>query len=647
MKPPDLTRVPDVEGYTDRLSALPGETVAVRCASRAARFDVRITRVGADRMQVFEQQGIAGTDQTVPERAWAVGCGWDDTFEFEVGHDWPSGFYEIEFMPSGTTDPAAAGHAFIAVRAGRPDPTRPLLVLGTNTYQAYNQWGGRCMYTGAVEVSLDRPLERGYLRRPIAPVEVAYDGRLADTTGHDREHTRLVEYQATHGYPLWTSSAGWHNWERRFVVWAESAGFGVDVATSSDLHRSDEVLAGRRLVLSVGHDEYWSWEMRDHIDAYVDGGGAWAVFSGNTCFWQVRFDAAGRTMTCYKGAARTSDPVDDPTRLSGMWSDPRIGRPENLTTGLSFSRAGYAHVGDATRHAAGGFEIQRPEHWALAGTGLQHGDQLGADSCIVGYEVDGCDLTYADGRFVPTGIDGTPIGLEVIGTAPAHLLSITADRCEAPAAIWASVEPPGDLEGVAEVLFGPDVSPQQVAALGRGRAVVGEFARRWERVRRRHDRLGLRARRRRCRPGRHSKRAAPLPQLTDFSTTHPWLSPLEVLATDHIAVSDTVLLRRAATPRSDRQVMDPFDGTADGATCRNVLYAYREGRVHEPRRREHSRRCRLNQHVDTKCPERLGRLSDRGEARIGDPGERDVIETHHHYVERHTDADVTGARPSS
>ena len=35
-------------------------------------------------------------------------------------------------------------------------------MLATNTYNAYNQWGGKCLYSGGVKMSFDRPLERGY-----------------------------------------------------------------------------------------------------------------------------------------------------------------------------------------------------------------------------------------------------------------------------------------------------------------------------------------------------------------------------------------------------------------------------------------------------------------------------------------------------
>jgi len=106
--------------------------------------------------------------------------------------------------------------------------------------------------------------------------------------------------------------------------------------------------------------------------------------------------------------------------------------------------------------------------------GLTYGDTIGASAIAVGYEVDGCELAIVDGRVVPTGADSTPASLEVLATAPAHLISITADVCEAPVALWAGVDPPGDLEYVASILFGDD-SPSNVDRIRRGNAVMAIF----------------------------------------------------------------------------------------------------------------------------------------------------------------------------
>ncbi len=75
---------------------------------------------------------------------------------------------------------------------------------------------------------------------------------------------------------------------------------------------------------------------------------------------------------------------------------------------------------------------------------------------------------------MPTYADGTPAGLEVLATAPARLMSITDEHCEAPRALWADAGPPGDLEAVAAGLFG-SASPENVARIAHNRAVIGTF----------------------------------------------------------------------------------------------------------------------------------------------------------------------------
>jgi hypothetical protein len=327
-------------------------------------------------------------------------------------------------------------------------------------------------------VSFDRPTERGYFRRPASPHEVRYDGRVNSLPEEpDEEHHELQRYLAEFEYPMWCASAGWHTWERRFVRWAETEGLTLDYAVNSDLQFHPEVLDGQRLMFSVGHDEYWSAGMRDTADAFVERGGGWAILSGNTCFWQVRYEDDGRTMVCYKGRAQSQDPVAgtaDQHLLTSIFSLPSIGRPEAQTTGLSFTRGGYARVGKATPRSSGGYSIHRPDHPLFAGTDLRYGDQLGAAARIVGYEVDGCELTMVNGDPVPTYADGTPEGLEVLATAPARLISITPTSSEAPAALWASMDPPGDLEGVAAALFG-SASPENIAKIAHGHAVMATF----------------------------------------------------------------------------------------------------------------------------------------------------------------------------
>jgi hypothetical protein len=478
------TRWPVVEGYAGQQSYAAGDIVEVHCSSRVPTVSASVARVGRERVEVWRGEGIRVDEHPYPDDAYASGCGWPVAFTVFVDPAWPSGFYEISLQAEGDTggtdenDETSRSEAFFVVRPSSTTSADGIVVLATNTYNAYNQWGGKCMYSDAVKLSFDRPIERGYIRRPASPDEVPYDGRVMSITDEpDEQHHQLQHYLADFDYPLWCASSGWHTWERRFVCWAEREGLTLDYAVNSDLQFHPEVLDGQRLMFSVGHDEYWSAGMRDRADAFVEGGGGWAILSGNTCFWQVRYEDDGRTMVCYKGLAQSLDPVsgtDDHKTITSMWSLPSIGRPEAQTTGLSFTRGGYARVGKATPHSSGGYSIHRPNHPVFDGTKLRYGDQLGAPAKIVGYEVDGCELTMLNGDPVPTYADGTPAGLEVLATAPARLLSITPTHCEAPVALWANVDPPGDLEGVAAGLFG-SASPENIARIAHNHAVIATF----------------------------------------------------------------------------------------------------------------------------------------------------------------------------
>ena len=466
-----------VEGYPTRQSALPGEDVTFCCSSQATTFSATVTRVGGEREPVWHRAGIAGTVQPVPTDAYATGCGWDETFTVPVGADWRSGFYEVVLRADDVERPEAVSHAFFAVRSAHRGRDTPIvLVLATNTYNAYNKFGGRCLYTGATQVSFQRPIERGFLTRPDAD----YDGRVASIEPDgDPGHQRLLDYLEAGRYPMWCASSGWHNWERRFVRWAERSGFTIDIAVNSDLDFHPEVLDSYRLLLSVGHDEYWSAGMRDTIDAFVERGGNHAIFSGNTSFWQVRYEDDGQTMVCFKGDARTHDPVAGTDRahlLTSFWSDPAVGRPETSTIGLTFSRGGYARIGRGTPRSSGAYTVYRPDHFAFDGTGLCYGDALGLGSYVVGYEVDGCAYTLHQGLPVPTHEDGAPDDLTILATAPARLLSKTGTYSEIPRALWADPDGPGDLEGIAATMFG-DASPENKARIAHGSAVMASFSR--------------------------------------------------------------------------------------------------------------------------------------------------------------------------
>ena len=443
-----------IAAYCWPQSALAGDTVALAISSDVDFCDIELVRVGATDLTVARFEDVAVTDQPTPADASTKGCSWEETMPIQIEASWKSGFYLVKL----TDQNGEQAFAFFVVKATAPSTN--LLVLSTSTWAAYNTWGGPSYYTGGTYSSLKRPLPQGFLEKPDPHrYRVARIDELTDEERRDH----FSEYS------IWSCAAGFANWEVLFVRWAEEQGFDIDYATSLDLHADATLLSPYSTYLSVGHDEYWSAEMRDHLEDWVDSGGFASFFSGNTAFWQVRFDDSNETMTCFKQNL-FEDPVlgtSDEHLVSTMWSDPLTRRPESLMTGVSFTRGGYAHCSNAPR-GSGGYSIWKPQHWAFAGVDLRAGDIVGAQPVVVGYECDGCELSLQDGLPIATKSAAFPQPIEVLGTAPARLW----ETSDLPHQLHESYV--GELNWVAERIGGGDTS-QNRSRFEHGYAVMGTF----------------------------------------------------------------------------------------------------------------------------------------------------------------------------
>ncbi len=450
-----------IEGYCWPQSGQAGDVVELFVSSlRQSTAEVQIVRIGASET-VVETQTITGVvDQGVPDDVAVNGCGWSPNLNIEIDPAWPTGFYLVRL----STDDGSISEAFFVVRAApnRASPGSTLLVLSTSTWAAYNDWGGPSFYTGGHRSSQLRPLPRGFLDKPDP--ERYRIARFAELP-KDERRAHFDQYS------YWSAAAGWANWERLFVWWAETEGVELDYATSLDLANDPGLLEPYGAYVSVGHDEYWSASMRDHVESFVDNGGGAAFFSGNTAFWQIRYEQDDTQVVGYK-LDFADDPVmgtDQQHTVSTMWSDPLCERPESEMTGVTFTRGGYAHVNSAPK-GSGGYSIWRPEHWAFDGLDLYPGDLVGADPVVVGYECDGCELVMENGLPTAAGTAGTPQNFEVLGTAPAHLWATEEGAAGLPDTYV------GELNWVAERLGGGD-SEESRARFANGHAVMGAFRR--------------------------------------------------------------------------------------------------------------------------------------------------------------------------
>jgi hypothetical protein len=388
-----------IDAFPDRPSVCPGEPLTLHVRTDAPRFRVDFYRWGA------EPASMGGTDwwdgrwapAHLPFQDWSRPNrgprgeelpGWPG-YRFDVPPDWPSGVYLAVFVEEGTaTAPldGAGGHTgrcLFVLRAAAPT-ARILYKLPLLTYHAYNQVAARpngrswCLYT--VPERFSPP-----------SVSVRRPGGGVGGTPWDRFNFDPFDR---------TPRQTFQHWDAPFIRWLERSGYRLDYCTDLDLHRRPPL--GYRLLVSAGHDEYWSEPMRAHAERFVAGGGNIAFFSGNTCWWRVSFD--------------------DPSTFRRLDNWP--GHPENGLTGVSFRNGGERDRDDHPIPV--GYRVQHADHWVFAGTGLRDGDTLGgrSDDYLVGYECDGAHFDRADlGRrpVRPTGDDGTPGGFTILGvgdTAP-------------------------------------------------------------------------------------------------------------------------------------------------------------------------------------------------------------------------------------
>jgi hypothetical protein len=435
--PLEDARYAEVWFYTDRLSYRPGDTVCFHASSTVKRFTLELIRDGSKPCCVKRFEELHAPLTRLRSGFIEAGCDWPVVCRWRIPSDAASGFIVATACAYDAFGAKRVQeHGFFVRPIGRGTRGRSLLVGATSTWTAYNDWGGANHYHGdkvpggmsfAPRLSIHRPWARGLIWLPEG----------APRNPHDHEvppgaipRYPPIEFAFTRGFSKWYANAGWATYERNFAVWAENNGYALDYASQQDLHNDPHLLDGYGCVVFVGHDEYWTWEMREAVDRFVEQGGNVLRCAGNF-FWQIRFEDGGNTQVCYKSHAHSRDPLvrtESARRMTGNWEDPVVGWPGAQTFGLNASGGMYAHVGSQVPRSAGGFTVYRPDHWTLSGTDLYYGDVLGARAKVFGYEVDGLDYTFHDGLPYPTYSDGAPKTVEIIAMGMAYNREIMKGR---------------------------------------------------------------------------------------------------------------------------------------------------------------------------------------------------------------------------
>ncbi len=313
-----------IQGFATDISVNKGETVRFKIKSAAA-YTIDIYRLGYYNGAGARRWG-AGTvtawPQTQPDpyedATGIVDCGnWSESANWVVPSNAVSGVYIARLK---RTDNNGASHIVFIVRDDAS--TSPLFFQTSDaTWQAYNAYGGNSLYLGSTNLPGGHASKVSY-NRPFVTRNGGGGGGPSEDWIFNAE------------YPM--------------IRFLERNGYHVTYTTNVDAARRGNLILNHKVFLSVGHDEYWSLEQRNNVEAARNAGVHLAFFSGNEVYWKTRWEnskagtsTSHRTLVCYKegdtGENVCGGKCDNTSSVwTGLWrtgGNYDAGKPENALTG--------------------------------------------------------------------------------------------------------------------------------------------------------------------------------------------------------------------------------------------------------------------------------------------------------------------------
>ena len=390
--------VTQLQAYANTTSVSPGKSLSLYVSTQVegTHYWIDLYRLGwyggfGGRLisslgeQVGHKQGyydsvmrqlVSCTSCTINKQTGLIEANWRVSYTLSVPSSWTTGVYLAKF----TDINGMQSYVPFDVTASQPTSTY-IAVTPDTTNVAFNDWGGSSLYTKgndlfseydtgakATHVSFDRPYAQGAGASQVFLFE-------ADT-----------------------------------IRWMERQGYDISYISDVDLQSAPSQLVKHKAYISLGHDEYWTKEMRDGVEYARDHGVGLAFLGADVSYWQMRFEpdshgVANRTVICYKVATSQNDLARDPeyaidsTRVTSRWRDPALARPENALIGVMYSNLTHVQRGFA-------WQVKNATNSAFfTSTGLENGQAYGCG--LVGYA---WDRVYIN--------SSSPKGLQILGASP-------------------------------------------------------------------------------------------------------------------------------------------------------------------------------------------------------------------------------------
>ncbi len=327
-----------IDGYTDKLSYRAGETVTFYINAYcgflgSCPIDLHLYNMNGSIVTSTGSIDVM-TQMPINPNPWENGYGYiASTHKWIVPSNIPSGYYLIE-------------NIIPIIIKGDKNQEDIVVVIPTNTFAAYNTKGGKSLYISHIPNDPNRATAVSFLRP-----ENGESGQRALSTG----------------FLKWFLTANYNNMHVNFIS-------DLDMDDYSEIQQA-------RLLIVIGHSEYWTRTARMNFDGFVDNGinevghnRDALILSGNTMWWQVRYEYNNSQMVCYRYNG-SDDPICEPLSKTINWPDPYLEYSTLSSIGSDWLRGGYGnHEG-----CYGGFDghkIILDQSPLLFGTNLNNGDFL-------------------------------------------------------------------------------------------------------------------------------------------------------------------------------------------------------------------------------------------------------------------------------
>ncbi len=251
------------------------------------------------------------------ESPWSAGFQFSPSIELKV--KWPPGFYRIQEAP----------HIYFSVVSD--EPADIVMLLPTNTINAYTSSGGRGGYT-----------------RP------------------SYSHLSFLRPQDGSSCQEWLACLSFV-----FETFPQAR---INVITDWEMEDPAH-LKKAKLLFILGHSEYWTRPAVQQLEAFRDRGGNLIVMGGNLMWWQVRYERDKNRMVLYRIAEW--DSTQSPDQVSVEFRSPLINHPPHKVLGSSFSYGGYGYYRYAKKLLSRDtYRVLKPDSPLFKGLNLKFNDPI-------------------------------------------------------------------------------------------------------------------------------------------------------------------------------------------------------------------------------------------------------------------------------